>query len=97
MRMFVKVTPSTKVMNELATKGRIGEVLERTMARLKPEAAYFGIQSGARTMMFFVDVPEASQMPPLFEGLWGELEANVECTPVMNVAELKTGLGKLKQ
>ena len=47
--------------------------MQRTMERLKPEAAYFLAEDGKRTGLFFFNMQDVSQIPviaePLFMGM----------------------------
>jgi len=93
--MFIKVTLGTTAANRALAEGRIGKILEQTMARIKPEASYFTSINGRRSMLFFADIPTTADIPMFLEPFWSELEAEIEVTPVMNAPELQAGLAKL--
>ena len=93
MRMMLKVQVPTPDGNAAIKSGVLGKVIEAFMARAKPEASYFTAEGGARTAYFFFDMTESSQMPVLAEALFMALNAQLSIIPVMNAAELQTGLG----
>jgi hypothetical protein len=95
MRMLVKVTVPTMSGNKAIQSGELPKVIGNFLERWKPEAAYFGAERGARTGWFFVDVKEASQIPPMFEPFFMGLDAQIEMSPVMSPADLKAGLSAL--
>ena len=66
-----------------------------TAEKLKPEATYFTTVHGKRTAMFFFDMTDSAQLPPIAELLFQELDAEVEFTPVMNAEDLKKGLASI--
>jgi hypothetical protein len=92
MRMMLKVTIPVGPGNRAIKDGTIAKTMGEAMERLKPEAAYFGPQGGNRTAMFFFDMKDATQIPPLVEPFFLGLEAEIELTPVMNAEDLKKGL-----
>jgi hypothetical protein len=92
--MMFTIRLDTKASNKLMAEGKIGSVLERTMATIKPEASYFTSTNGRRTMILFADLPDVSDMPRFSEQLWIDLEAEIDCVPVMSLNELQQGLQK---
>ena len=87
-----------ETMNPLISNGKIGEVMERRLGELKPEAAYFTTsEEGERCAFVIVDLKDASEMPRVVEPFFVELNARVTASPVMNVEDLKKGLGSLRQ
>lgn len=70
----------------------IPEVLESTMKRLKPEAAYFFPENGVRTAYIVFDMKEPSELPPIVEPFFSLLNAKVEVFPVMNADDVRAGM-----
>ena len=60
----------------------------------KPEAQYFCTEGGTRTGYVFFDLADPSDIPPIAEPLFQELNATVEFFPAMNAAQLGAGLDK---
>ncbi|HTQ02769.1 MAG TPA: hypothetical protein VMI54_02890 [Polyangiaceae bacterium] len=96
MRTFVKVRIPTPRGSKALVEGTIPKIVGDFMERAKPEAAYFGADTGWRTAYFVIDLKESSELPPLFEPLFVGLDAEIEATPIMNAEELRTGLSQLK-
>ena len=95
MRTMIRVTMPADAGNAAVKSGRLEKLMGESLARLKPEAAYFCADKGSRTAYFFVDVKDQSDMPSIAEPFFMELNASVEFQPVMNADELKAGLAKL--
>jgi hypothetical protein len=92
MRMMLKVTFPTEVGNRVLQDGSFTRIMEETMSRLKPEAAYFVADRGRRCAMVFFDMRDASDIPAIAEPLFVGLHAEIELLPVMNIDDLQKGL-----
>ncbi len=95
MRMMVLVEMDTQTTNAMLADGRIGEVLQGIMAKMKPEASYFYARGGRRAFMLVVDAPDSASLPSFAEPFWQEVNASVEAFPCMNAEELQEGLSRL--
>ncbi|WP_432141163.1 hypothetical protein [Streptomyces sp. bgisy084] len=95
MRMVLTARIPTETGNEVIQNGSLPKIMETAIAALQPEAAYFTLDGGERTAYFYFDMKESSQMPTLLESFFMDLHAKVSLQPVMNTAELRTGLGHL--
>jgi len=94
---MLKVTVPVEQGNKAVMDGTLPKVIQETVERIKPEAAYFTVDGGKRTAFFFFDMAEASQMPQIGEPLFMTLGAAIEVTPVMNAQDLQKGLASLAQ
>jgi hypothetical protein len=92
MRSLLKVSVPVEAGNKALKDGSLAKVISDTMERIKPEAAFFGVEGGKRTAYMFFDLKDSSQMPSIVEPIFLVLQANVEVVPVMNPQELKSGL-----
>ncbi len=92
MRMMLRFTAPVERSNHAIKDGSLKKTLEALMARLKPEAAYFGPLEGKRAAMIFFDMTESSNIVEICEQLYLNLDAEVEFIPVMNADELGKGL-----
>jgi hypothetical protein len=92
MRMMLKVRMPTQAANRAIPDGSFAKVIESTMSRLKPEAAYFHADSGCRSATIFFDLRDNSDIPTFAEPLFSVLNAEIELIPVMSADELKKGL-----
>jgi hypothetical protein len=95
MRTLMKVTIPVEAGNKGLQDGSLLKVMQGTLERLRPEAAYFYPERGKRTALFFIDVNDPSAIPPICEPLFQSLNADVELTPVMNAQDLQAGISKL--
>lgn len=96
MRMMMKVQIPVEVGNEAIKDGSLPEVIQQTLARIKPEAAYFTTMDGERTMIAVFDMKSAADMPPIAEPLFMTLDAAVDFMPCMTADDLKGGLKGMK-
>jgi hypothetical protein len=92
MRMLMKVIVDTAVGNKTIQDGTLPRVIQSTMERFQPEAAYFTAVDGLRTGYFVLDLADPAQIPVIAEPLFMELQAKVDFVPVMNAEDLQTGL-----
>lgn len=95
MRMMMKVQMDVAAGSKALQSGRMPQVMQTMMEMLKPEAAYFGPDSGVRTAFIIFDMTDPSQLPALTEPLFSEFMARVELFPVMNREDLERGLSQL--
>ena len=92
MRVMLKVTIPTEAANRAIKDGSFAKVMEATIAKWKPEAAYFATDKGRRCAMLFLDMRDASDLPVIAEPLFMGFNAEIEVQPAMNLEDLKKGL-----
>lgn len=97
MRMMMKFTAPVEKGNEAIKDGSLGKTLDALMAKIKPEAAYFGSWNGVRSGMMFFDLTDASQLVEFAEPLFLNVNATVEVVPVMTVDDLRKGLATVSK
>ena len=95
MRTLLKVELDTKALNKARLDGRMDTVMQETVERLQPEAAYFTPMDGIRTCYFVFDLKDPSDIPVISEPLFQTFEARLTYTPVMNGEDLQKGLSQL--
>lgn len=96
MRMLLNIRIPHEPFNTLVRNGTIGDVMEKVLAELKPEAAYFTEQNGARGAILVVDLADPSQIPAFAEPWFLMFNADCEFRVVMTPEDLrKAGLGAL--
>ena len=95
MRMMLKAKMDTAAASKAIQAGRMPTVMQSTMERLKPEAAYFGPDGGHRTAFIIFQMDDPSQLPAISEPLFSEFGAMVEVFPVMDRDDLERGLSAL--
>lgn len=68
MRMLLRVSIPVEAGNAAAKAGTLGSTVERILADLKPEAAYFfADDSGQRSGSIVFDMKDASENPAVAE------------------------------
>jgi hypothetical protein len=95
MRMMMKVQMDTEAGSKAIADGSMPRMLEEMMSRLNPEAAYFGPEDGMRTAFIVFDMDSPAQLPPISEPLFRIAKANIKMFPVMDRADLQTGLQQI--
>ena len=95
MRMMMKVQIDPEAASRAIADGSMPQVMQETLEKLQPEAAYFGPDNGIRTAFIVFDLQDPSQLPPISEPLFSTLKANIQMFPVMDREDLKKGLGQL--
>jgi hypothetical protein len=95
MRMMMKVQMDTEAGSRAIADGSMPQLMQETLGRLQPEAAYFGPENGIRTAFIVFDLQDPSELPPITEALFSTLKANIQMFPVMDREDLQKGLGQL--
>jgi len=98
MRMMMQFTMPVEAGNEAARTGALGATMEKMLAAMKPEAAYFGAgSSGERGGFIVFDMKDPSQIPSIAEPFFLAFKAKVTFFPVMTPQDLaKAGPGIAK-
>ncbi len=92
MRMLLKMQMEVEAGNRAIEDGSFGEMLERVMGEIKPEAAYFTAIDGRRTGLIFFDLKEPSDIPAIAEPFFRTVGASIEFLPVMTPEDVQKGL-----
>jgi len=95
MRTMMKIKMDTEAGSRAIEDGSLPQLMQETLGKLEPEAAYFGPENGVRTAFIVFDLKDPSQLPALSEPLFSTLKATVEMFPVMNREDLQKGLQQL--
>jgi len=89
MRMLLRVSVPVEAGNAAAKDGTLGPTIERILADLKPEAAYFfADDSGQRSASIVFDMKDTSQIPAVAEPWFLAFNAKVSLRPIMNPQDL---------
>jgi hypothetical protein len=88
MRMMMKVTIPIEAGNAAVRNGSLGTTMQKILADLKPEAAYFAEDSGQRTGFIFFDMKESSQLPAIAEPWFLAFNASLTVRPAMTAEDL---------
>jgi len=91
MRMLLRVSIPVAEGNAAAKAGTLGSTVERILADLKPEAAYFfADDNGNRSGSIVFDMKDSSQIPSISEPWFLAFNAKVSLRPVMSPQDLAT-------
>lgn len=94
MRTLLRAVFPVEASNDAIASGTLPKVLEKVIADLKPEAAYFYAHDGKRSATLVFDMKDSSDIPAIAEPLFMAMNASVEFHPVMNLDDLRAGLEK---
>ena len=88
MRMMMRVSLPVETANEAVLNGSLGLTIQKILADLKPEAAYFAEDNGMRTGFIFFDMTESSQLPGVAEPWFLAFNASLTVRPAMTPQDL---------
>ena|SRR5438309_5910917 len=97
MRVMLKLEFDVAAGNRSVQDGSLPKLIQEFIQKHKPEASYFLPSGGTRSAIFFLDLKDASQIPPLVEPWWMTANARVEVTPAMNAEDLAQGIAALEK
>lgn len=92
MRMMMKLQLDTEAASRAIADGSLPQLMQDTLERLRPEAAYFGPEDGVRTAFIVFDLEDPSQIPSISEPLFSKVKARIQLFPVMDREDLQKGL-----
>jgi hypothetical protein len=89
MRFLCKIVIPAASGNMAIKAGKLFPQIKKVIANLKPEAVYFALMAGQRTMFMVIDLPSADKMPLTFEPFWLDWNADIHISPVFTMAEME--------
>ena len=92
---MMKITMPVEAGNAAIKDGSMAKIMADALERLKPEAAYFLTENGARTALMVIDLADPADIPSTVEPFFTGLNAAVQLTPVMNADDLNKGLSTI--
>jgi hypothetical protein len=89
MRMLLRVSIPVDTGNAAVKAGTLGTTIDKILADLKPEAAYFlADDNGNRSGSIVFDMKDTSQIPAIAEPWFLAFNAKVSLRPVMSPQDL---------
>ena len=92
MRMMMKVTIPIEAGNAAVRGGTLGTTMQKILADLKPEAAYFAEDNGQRTGFIFFDMKQSSDLPAIAEPWFLAFNASLTVRPAMTAEDIAMGM-----
>jgi hypothetical protein len=98
MRMLLRVSIPVEAGNAAAKAGTLGSTVEKILADLKPEAAYFfPDDNGQRSGSIVFDMKDSSQIPAIAEPWFLAFNAKISLRPVMNPQDLAAAIPSINK
>lgn len=95
MRVLLRASIPVEAGNKALKDGTLGKVIADFTERARPEAQYFTLRGGQRTMYSVFDLKDVADLPSLVEPIFTTLNASIDYSPCMNGEDLQRGLTKL--
>ena len=89
MRCIVECVFPVETGNRSILDGTLLSKIKKYLEAVKPEAVYFTVRDGQRTMFAVVNLPSEDKMVAFNEPLWLDWKASVSMTPAMSLADLE--------
>lgn len=93
MRMMLHVVMPIETANAAIRSGEFGPFVQKVLADLKPEAAYFTETDGNRSGYIFFDMKDSSELPAIAEPWFLALNATLTVKPAMSAQDLASSSG----
>ena len=98
MRMLLRVSIPVEAGNAAAKAGTLGSTVEKILADLKPEAAYFfPDDNGQRSGSIVFDMKDSSQIPAIAEPWFLAFNAKISLRPVMSPQDLAAAVPSINK
>jgi hypothetical protein len=98
MRMLLRVSIPVESGNAAAANGTLGTTIQKILADLKPEAAYFAAnEDGQRSGFVVFDMKDSSEIPGIAEPWFLAFNATLTFAPAMNSQDLANGMQGLER
>jgi hypothetical protein len=90
MKMLLRVVMPIEPFNAMTKKGTVGKVLGKILEDLKPEAAYFTLTDGERTLLAVININKPGDYVKYAEPFFLQFDAECSFDIILTPEELKT-------
>ena len=97
MRFLVEVQIPTEVGNTALKDGSLIKQHEEYLNEVKPEAVYYTLANGRRTIYLVVNLESPEKLPEITEPLWQDLSAEVYVAPVMTPEDFEKAVAGIQK
>ena len=97
MRMMMKVSIPVETGNVAIRSNSLGATIQKILADLKPEAAYFAEDNGERTGFIFFNMEKSSDLPAIAEPWFLAFNARLTVRPAMTPQDLEEASPGIEQ
>ena len=91
MRMMLRTHVDATHGSDALKSGALQKAISAFVERFKPEASYFGLESGKRTAFFVFNMEDSSLCPAIAEAFF-DTGCDVRLSPCMTPDDLRKGL-----
>jgi hypothetical protein len=91
MRMMLRTHIDATHGSEALKSGALQKAFAAFIEKFKPEAEYFGLESGQRTAFFVFDMEDSSLCPAIAEAFF-DVGCDIHLSPCMTSDDLQKGL-----
>ena len=91
MRMMLRTHIDATHGSDALKSGALQKAILAFMEKFKPEASYFGLESGKRTAFFVFEMADSSQCPAIAEAFF-DTGCDIHLSPCMTGDDLQKGL-----
>jgi hypothetical protein len=90
MKMLLRITMPNEPFNSMIKNGTIGNVLDKIMSDLEPEAAYFTLEDGERSVLLVVNINKPGEYVKYAEPFFLEFDASIKYEIAMIPEEFRS-------
>ena len=89
MKMLLRVVMPHEPFNSMVRQGTVGKVLEKIMAEIKPEAAYFSLEDGYRSALLVININKPGDYIKYAEPFFLQFNAKIDYKIVISPEEMR--------
>ena len=90
MKMLLRATLPVGPFNSMVKKGTAGKAMEKILGDIKPEAVYFSLAGGKRSVLIVININKPGDYVKYAEPFFLQFDAEITYDIVMSPEELKT-------